>query len=97
MTIHETHTYDASTGKVIIKETQDVSKILDANKEAYNSARGFKSEVFNKKADIPNLVWQQWCQKYGIPYQEFLSNPKVLKRFLNDPDNRFCLTRPGKV
>ena len=71
--------------------------ILEANKRAYNEARGFKSEVFNKKAEIPLVILLQWCQAKGITYNEFMGDDKILKRFLNDPDNRFCLTRKGKV
>lgn len=97
MSLSEKYYYDETEDKLHIERVQDVQPILDQNKRAFNDAGSFKSEVFNKKASIPVVVLLQWLQKKGITYQEFMGNDKVLKRFLNDPDNKFCLTRPGKV
>lgn len=91
--------YDANEDKTHIVSTQDVEPIFNNNKRQYNDAGGFKSEVFNKKASIPFVVLFKWLQEKGIRYDEFMQDPegKILRRFLNDPDNKFCLTRPGKV
>ena len=43
------------------------------------------------------VVLEKWLQEQGITYREFMANPKVVKRFVNDPDNKFCLCRPGKL
>lgn len=91
------HHYDATEDKLHIERVQDVQPILEANKRAYNDAGAFKSEVFNKKAEIPLVVLLQWLQTRGISYQEFMGDDAILRRFLNDTDNKFCLTRPGKV
>lgn len=83
--------------KLIIETVQDVEPILEANKRAQLENTGrFKSETFNHKARIPNVIWQKWCNDNGITYHEFMNNDKVLKRFLEDPDNAFCLTRKNK-
>lgn len=89
--------YDESEDKLHIERVQDVQPILEANKKAYNDPSSFKSEVFNKKAEIPLVVLLKWLDERGITYQEFMNSDSLLRRFLNDPDNRFCLTRPGKV
>lgn len=89
--------YDESEDKLHIERVQDVQPILEANKRAYNDAGSFKSEIFNKKAEIPLVILLQWCQARGITYHEFMADENLLKTFLNDPDNKFCLTRPGKV
>jgi len=89
--------YDNVTGDVHVETIQDVEPILEANKRAFNDAREFKSEIFNKKASIPMVVLEKWLQEQGITYREFMANPKVVKRFVNDPDNKFCLCRPGKL
>lgn len=97
MSVTEKLIVDPSEDKLHIVYEQDVEPILEANKRAFNDApTRFKSEVFNHKARIPNVIWQKWCNEKGISYQEFLSNPKVLRRFLQDPDNSLCLTRAGK-
>ncbi len=97
MSISETYHYDHATDKMHIRREQDVTAILEANKRAFNDARGFKSEVFNKKASIPIMVLEAWLKEKGIKYAEFMVDDKILKRFLNDPDNAFCLTRKGRV
>lgn len=98
MSIIERFHYDEKEGKAHIETVQDVEPILEANKRAFNdSARCFKHETFNHCARIPLVVAQKWCNEKGIPFQEFMSNPKVLRRFLNDPDNSLCKTRPGKI
>lgn len=89
--------HDDIEDKLHIERVQDVEPILEANKRAYNDAGAFKSETFNKKAEIPLTILLSWCQAKGITYQEFMTDNSILRRFLNDPDNRFCLTRPGKV
>lgn len=87
-------------GKAYISQHQDIEPYL---KKAHHerSIRGehsrYQSEVFNKKASIPETVALKWCRDKGVTYQEFLSNPKVLKNFLNDPDNKMFLLIPGKV
>lgn len=97
MSLFERYHYDQLEDKLHIERVQDVEPILEANKRAYNDAGAFKSEIFNKKAEIPLVVLLQWLQAKGITYNEFMTDDKLLRRFLNDPDNRFCLTRPGKV
>jgi len=94
----ETCHYDSSTGLMHVSKHTDVSHIIEANKRKFNEAnRGYKEEVFNEVADIPVALAEQWCAQKGIKYQEFLNNPKVLKMFLNDPDNSLCRTKPGKI
>jgi len=97
VSLFEKHFYDESEDKLHIQRVQDVQRILEANKRAYNDAGSFKSEVFNKKAEIPLVVLLQWLQGKGISYQEFMNSDKLLRQFLNDPDHKFCLTRPGKI
>lgn len=95
--ITETFHYDEATDTATIKSVQDVEPILEANKRAFQNAGGYKSEIMNHKANIPNVIWMEWCKQKGIKPREFLADPAVLKRFLNDPDNRAWLTRPGRV
>ena len=94
----ETCNFDAETGLMHVNKTTDVTHILNANKRKFNDAdRRYRSEVFNEVADIPIALAEQWCAQKGIKYAEFLNNPKVLKMFLNDPDNSLCRTKPGKI
>lgn len=98
--IKEVFHHDNHDGKSYISRSQDVTPYLDAAHRA-RSERGehtsYKSEVFNKKASIPVTVAEKWCKDNGVSYQSFLSDTSVLRRFLNDPDNKMFMHIPGRV
>lgn len=84
-------------GTATIQHQTDVSGILKANKFQRDHAGRYTSEAFNHKARIPVDIAKQWCKQQGVKYSEFMANPRILKRFLNDPDNGVWLTRKGRV
>ena len=52
-------------GKTIIKTTQDVSSILDANQAARsNQSTNWKGD-WHEVAEIPNLIWGNWYRELG--------------------------------
>ena len=90
--------YDDSEDKLIIETLQDVEPILNANKRQYDvDNRRFKSETLNHVARIPLVVIEKWCREKGMSYETFMADTEMLKRFLNDPDNKFLRTKPGKI
>ena len=92
--------YDESTGKIHVKHEKDVSDIIELNKRQFNEAdRHYNHDVFNHVARIPVDLLSAWLQMKGIKYEEFMRDgeQKILKRFLNDPDNKLCRTKPGKL
>jgi len=97
VSLSEKYHYDESEDKLHIQRVQDVQPILEDNRRLLNDNQGFKSEIFNKKASIPMVILEAWLKEKGITYQEFSVNDKILKRFLNDPDNAFCLCKKGKL
>lgn len=56
---------DEETGETFIRYEQDVSPILDYNKE-------MQAESFDKRSDmwhaakVPNVVAMEWLTKYGV-------------------------------
>ena len=82
--------YDEMTDEATIVAEQDVSSVVELNKKSYNETHG-KFGEFSKVASLPLVVYNDLQQK-GI-----LNDPKALKRWLNDPDNRFFRTRPGTL
>ena len=89
--------YADGEGGVIIKDEQDVSAILEANKAAYNQTDertrwGDGARV----AEIPNSVIAD-LNVQGIMRGFTVLDQKRMKAFLNDPANRFLRTRPGRV
>ena len=94
----EKRTYYADgEGGVIIEHAQDVSPILEANKQSYNQiderARwGDGARV----AEIPNSVIAD-LNVQGIMRGFVVVDQKRMKAFLNDPANRYLRTRPGRI
>ena len=94
----ETFHYAEHDGTAAIQTQTDVSGLLEMNKfERSNQTLHHKSETFNKVARIEVNAAKLWCTQNNFKYSEFLNDPKVLRRFLNDPDNKAWRTRTGKV
>ena len=89
--------HDAHTNESFIEQVQNVDAVLKENEIARNSHGSHKSEIFNHKARIPVSVAKRWCKQRGIKYGQFLAQPELLKKFLNDSDNKPWLKIPGKV
>lgn len=86
-----------------VKRTQDVSAIIDMNKADQNDRsfrNGFTTEGDMKHvARVPLLVLEQWAKEAGIPKKEVYGKKMndVVRKKLNDPDNRFLRTGLGEV
>jgi len=87
-------------GGVILTTTQDVSAIVEANKAEYaqyDEKAKWSGEVFgNKIASIPDNVFMK-LNEMGICRGFAVIDQKKFRAWLNDPDNRYFRTRPGKV
>lgn len=77
-------------GKFHVWDEQDVGDVVERAVEEYKEASGFKNDIV-KVASIPLAVWQT-LQKAGITRDD-----KLLRRWLNNSDNRKFRTRPGRV
>jgi hypothetical protein len=84
--------YDADTDKATIETRQDVSKIIEENKQEY--------------AQIDeNARWGEWTRVASIPMSIYfklkaegkLDDEAYMKKWLNDPDNKYFRTRSGEV
>lgn len=56
---------DEETGEVFVRYEQDVSPILDYNKEMQADSFDKRSEMWHA-AKIPNVVAMEWMTKYGV-------------------------------
>lgn len=82
--------YDADKDEAIIQKSQDVSGIIEANKQQFNSAPERWGE-WTKVGSIPLSVY------YELERQGITKDQEAMKKWLNDPDNRYFRTRPGTV
>ena len=84
---------DSETGDVTIQTQQDVTDVIEANKAIYNAQdekANWKGE-WHLVASIPEAVYYKMKAEGKIDDQEYM------KRWLNDSENQFFRTRPGKV
>lgn len=83
--------HDPSEDEVTIQTQQDVTPLVEANKTAYNAAGESWGGDMHRVASIPMSVY------YDLKARGIADDPKRLKAWLNDPNNRFFRTKPGKV
>tara|TARA_R100001244_G_C5110661_1_gene121089 strand:- start:218 stop:541 length:324 start_codon:yes stop_codon:yes gene_type:complete len=82
----------------VVEVVQDVSDIVEQNKQEFNNASTtWGEDVFdNKIASIPMTVIDDLNQKQIMQGFQIL-DMKRFKEFLNNPDNRFFRTKPGRI
>lgn len=88
--IKRTFHWDDSNDTFLIQTTQETTDIVEANKLAYNDAPDRMGDL-TRVASIPLSLYFD-LKKKGIA-----DDDAAMKRWLNDPDNRFFRTRPGRV
>lgn len=80
--------------KFVLEEQQDAEEIVEVNRYQYNlydQRAPFPGDGFHKVASIPLVVLMDLEAK-GIT-----RDPKEFAKWLNDPDNRYFRTRPGRI
>jgi len=82
--------------QIILTTKQDVSEIVEANKQQVNAATKKVDDVLTHVARIPNTVIDV-LNKMGIMRGFMVTDEKRFKAWLNDPDNRVWRTYPGSV
>ena len=98
MPYRHTEWIDEPDGTVSITTHQDAGPILDDAKKANNlygdKLTPGKRGEFHKVASIPFTVWEQWKKETNGDIDK---DPKILKRDLNDPDNKYFKTSPTNL
>ena len=83
-------------GNIIERKTQDVEPFFENNKALYNAGDGYSpSRELRRAASIPMVVVEQWLSE-GIDIFD-PNHKEAVRRKLNDPENRFLRTAPGKL
>ena len=87
-------------GGIIVETRQDITANIEQNLKEFNSydeRSKWSDDIFgNKIASIPLTVIDDLNAK-GIMRGFAVIDEKQMKAWLNNPDNRFFRTRPGKV
>jgi hypothetical protein len=77
-------------GEYVVETVQDVTKIKDANKRAYNGTDG-------KFGDLPRVASIPLSVYYELKRKGIADDPVALKKWLNDGDNHVFRTRAGRL
>lgn len=76
----------------VISREQDVTAIINDNKEQLKETdKHTKWGDWNKVASIPMVVY------YDLKAKGILDDPVAIKKWLNDPENKYFRTREGNV
>lgn len=74
------------TGDSAIETREDVQPVLDANRAAQAAGSGYSpSREMRHVARVPAVLWAEWERLYGVTFHR---DKPLLRRLLNDPDNR---------
>jgi hypothetical protein len=85
--------YDYDSVQIVFETQHDVEPILDANnliRDSMDERANWKGE-WHRVASIPLPLY------FDLKRKGIVKDPADFKRWLNDPDNRFFRTRPGRV
>ena len=89
---------NADETEFTINTRQDVEPILEENKQAYNNygdkLTPGKAGEGVRVASIPTNIWNQWMKETNGEIQR---DHNLMKRYLNDPDNKFLRTTPTRI
>lgn len=90
--ITRTWHYNDETDEATIQTQQDVTAIVEENKNEFNQVdERAKWGEFSRVASIPLSLY------YELKKEGKLEDQAYMKRWLNDPENRHFRTRPGEV
>jgi hypothetical protein len=83
--------YDETDDVFRFIQHQDVDPLTDWNRKLYNEPKGRFGETLTRIASLPMPLYMQ------LKAEGIIDDPVRLKRWLNDPDNRFFRTHPGSM
>ena len=84
--------------EITLETEQDVTELIEQNKKEYNNAETkWSDQLFgNKVASIPYTAIDK-LNKEGIMKGFTVTDQKRFFSWLNDPENLFFRTKPGKL
>ena len=90
--------FDEVDNTITLNTVQDAQPVIEENKRRMNEygdklTPGKRGE-WHHAASIPVTVWELWMKETN---GEIDRNPKLLAKYLNDPDNKFFQVAPTKL
>lgn len=88
--------HDNGDGSITINRVQDAEPIIERCKALANSGIP-QSPDMKLAASIPSVVVENYCNRNGITFGDFMQNPEHQRRMLNDPDLKYFRVWPGQI
>ena len=90
--------YDEVYDTITLNTVQDAEPIVDENKRRMNAygdklSLGKRGE-WHHAASVPVNIWEKWMLDTGGAIQK---DPKLLARYLNDPDYKYFKVAPTNI
>jgi hypothetical protein len=105
--VRPTTVEEHTDGSVSFRTHQDLEPTIEQNKlmqkEYGDKLTPGKQTHGHRVASIPFNIWEQWMEETKVPDGKggwiymVQQDPKVLAKYLNDPDNKFFRTTPTRV
>lgn len=91
--------YDHDADRLVVERVQDVEPILDytARLRALNPAGYSPSRDLKHVAEVPLVLVEKWANDAGMSVADWLADPELMRRQLNDPANAFLRTGKGRL
>lgn len=85
--------YDDDTDTFTIETQQEVEDTVIQNHEAFKEHTSLDrfGDFMTKIASVPMSIF------YDLKKRGILGDNKAMKAWLNDPDNQYFRTRPGRI
>lgn len=85
--------FDPETEAITLETQSDVTAAVEANRWLHNQY----DERANWKGDIHRVASIPMALYYDLKAKGIIDDEKALSKWLNDSENRFFRTRPGRV
>jgi len=93
----ETFHFDPYENTMVIEQSSDPTSMLDENKIFMNDAESDWRGDVHRVASIPMIILPELEKRHIMTLGGRIMDQQALKRFLNDRDNLWLRTRPGRV
>lgn len=88
--------YDEPSNGAIVVRSQDIEPYLERNKKLYTADDGYSpSRELRRVASIPAVIVEQWMRE-GVSIFDHNAQDEIRRR-LNDSENLFLRTAPGRL
>ncbi|WP_208281719.1 hypothetical protein [Massilia oculi] len=92
-----TFMHTTQDGKCAIETVEDVTPALERAKERHNLGLTRTGMGDRHVASIPVTVLDAWARRIGKCFQDVMQDPRLMDRFLADPDHRYFVIDTASV